>query len=181
MTVGQHETEDGALTDAFLPGATRSATTFASTDERTRYTHSDHELTVVPEHLRVANFFDNDAFVDVFQLLTNTIFSNPLATRAELSALVHATFPNGPTDEFVVGFDEARALDHHFFNTGNTNYWLAAYDYPQNLECAGIFTFKLAEDPDQLPRRCDRDDPPERDPHVVPEPDRNRTPAGRRP
>ncbi|NBQ48268.1 MAG: hypothetical protein EBU33_07425 [Sphingobacteriia bacterium] len=92
-------------------------------------------------HLHVQNFASNEAFREVFQLLHNELNVHPQSTRRELSDLVSARFPPDSDGRFVLNFDEARSLDHHFFATGNTSYWLRAYGYPEDISIRGIFTF----------------------------------------
>ena len=92
-------------------------------------------------HLCLEHFMSNPSFVEVFQMLKNEITLYPNSTRRELSDLVSERFPTDSEGHFILNFDEARALDHHFFATGNTLYWLKAYGYPEDVSIRGIFTF----------------------------------------
>ena len=101
-----------------------------------------HDVCFLPAHLTLDNFKGDDRVQQVFQIIINEMSEDPAATPKMLRDVVLRTFPeNNDTGEGVLSFTHARALDHYFFNTGLTRYWLRAYDFPDNVTRAGMFTF----------------------------------------
>ena len=96
-----------------------------------------------PEHLHLSNFEDNDTFVEVLQLLTNEMHTNPASTRSSMRELVYQKFPYDENGRFVLDFAECSALDHFFWQTGETTHWLGAFGYPTNNNHTGMFTFRF--------------------------------------
>ena len=96
-----------------------------------------------PEHLHLSHFEDNDTFVEVLQLLTNEMHTNPASTRSSMRDLVYQKFPYDENGRFVLDFAECSALDHFFWQTGETTHWLGAFGYPTNNTHTGMFTFRF--------------------------------------
>jgi hypothetical protein len=100
------------------------------------------DVRFLPPHMTLDNFKHEERVQRVFQVLINEISEDPAATPEMLRDVVDRAFPeNADTGEGLLSFEHARALDHYFFNTGRTRYWLRAHDFPVDVSRAGIFTF----------------------------------------